>query len=175
MSMCLSPVHTTKHQECNVMQDIDLHTVPLKSHQGAGHSTTTTVLRPLCRTTCIIWHPPVKNWRILLEQSFPARVPLLMATNALRLGRRSWSFQWCYLHCLCTGTSRKKIILPPSPQGSHSPYILGDTTRPRHITCPSLIEIGPKTAEKNFAQTNKETNKQTDRQTDTMKIMVTWP
>ena len=21
------------------------------------------------------------------------------------------------------------------PQGSHSPYILGDTTRPRHITC----------------------------------------
>ena len=22
----------------------------------------------------------------------------------------------------------------PSPQGSHSPYILGDTTRPRHIT-----------------------------------------
>ena len=22
----------------------------------------------------------------------------------------------------------------PSPQGSHSPYILGDTTRPRHTT-----------------------------------------
>jgi len=22
----------------------------------------------------------------------------------------------------------------PSPQGSHNPYILGDTTRPRHIT-----------------------------------------
>jgi len=36
--------------------------------------------------------------------------------------------------------------------------------------CPSLIEIGSKTAEKNSAQTNrqtdKETNKQTDRQTD---------
>jgi len=45
--------------------------------------------------------------------------------------------------------------------------------------CPSLIEIGSKTAEKNFAQTNKQTNKQTnrqtDRQTDTTKIMVTWP
>ena len=43
----------------------------------------------------------------------------------------------------------------PSPQGSHSPYILGDTTRP------SLIEIGSKTAEKNSAQTNTPTNQQT--------------
>jgi len=33
--------------------------------------------------------------------------------------------------------------------------------------CPSLIQIGSKTAEKNSAQTNK--------QTDTTKIMVTWP
>jgi len=33
--------------------------------------------------------------------------------------------------------------------------------------CPSLIEIGSKTAEKNSAQTN--------RQTNTTKIMVTWP
>jgi len=32
--------------------------------------------------------------------------------------------------------------------------------------CPSLIEIGSKTAEKNSAQTNKQTNKQTNRQTD---------
>ena len=37
--------------------------------------------------------------------------------------------------------------------------------------CPSLIQIGSKTAEKNSAQTNKQTNKQTD----TTKIMVTWP
>ena len=58
-----------------------------------------------------------------------------------------------------------KFLGSPSPQGSHSPYILGDTTR--HITCPSLIEIGSKAAEKNSAQTNK--------QTDTTKIMVTWP
>jgi len=56
----------------------------------------------------------------------------------------------------------------PSPQGSHSPYILGDTTRPRRITCPSMIEIGSKTAEKNSAhkQTNKQTDRQTDRQTN---------
>jgi len=31
---------------------------------------------------------PVKNWRILLEQSFTARMALLMATSAFRLGRR---------------------------------------------------------------------------------------
>jgi len=29
----------------------------------------------------------VKNWMILLEQSFTACMPLLMAANALRLGR----------------------------------------------------------------------------------------
>jgi len=32
--------------------------------------------------------------------------------------------------------------------------------------CPSLIEIGSKTAEKNSAQTNKQTNRQTDKQTN---------
>jgi len=32
--------------------------------------------------------PPLKNWRILLEQSFTARMPLLMATSAYELSRR---------------------------------------------------------------------------------------
>jgi len=32
--------------------------------------------------------------------------------------------------------------------------------------CPSLIEIGSKTAEKNSVQSNRQTNKQTDKQTD---------
>jgi len=41
--------------------------------------------------------------------------------------------------------------------------------------CPSLIQIGSKTTEKNSVQTNKQTNERTDRQTDTTKIMVTWP
>jgi len=40
--------------------------------------------------------------------------------------------------------------------------------------CPSLIEIGSKTAEKKSAQTNRQADKQTDKQTDTTKIMVTW-
>jgi len=31
---------------------------------------------------------PVKNWRILLEQSFTARTPLLTAASAFCLGRR---------------------------------------------------------------------------------------
>jgi len=47
----------------------------------------------------------------------------------------------------------------PSPQGSHSPHILGDTTRPGHVTCPSLIQIGSKTAGKNSAQTDKQTDR----------------
>jgi len=32
--------------------------------------------------------------------------------------------------------------------------------------CPSLIEIGLKTAEKNSTQTNRQTNRQTDKQID---------
>jgi len=32
--------------------------------------------------------PPVKNWRILLVQSFTAHMSLLMATSAFGLGRR---------------------------------------------------------------------------------------
>jgi len=47
--------------------------------------TTTTVLRPLYRTTCLA--QPAKKWRILLEQSFTARIRLLMATSAFGLGR----------------------------------------------------------------------------------------
>ena len=35
-------------------------------------------------------------------QSFTARVPLLSATSAFGLGRRRWSSQQCYLHCLRT-------------------------------------------------------------------------
>jgi len=42
------------------------------------------------------------TWKILLVQSFTARVPLLTVTSALGLGRRHWSSQQCYLHCLRT-------------------------------------------------------------------------
>ena len=45
----------------------------------------------------------------------------------------------------------------PSPQGSHSPYILGDTTRPGHATC-------NKSDRRRLRKTlHKQTNRQTDR------------
>ena len=55
------------------------------------------------------------------------------------------------------------------PQGSHSPNILGDTTRPRHIT-KTYVQVWSKSDQRwlrKAAQTNKPT--------DTTKIMVTWP
>jgi len=59
------------------------------------------------------------------------------------------------------------------PQGLHSPYILGDTTRPRHIT---YVQVLSKSDKKNWIKDSWEklcTNKQTDKPTDTTKIMVT--
>ena len=65
----------------------------------------------------------------------------------------------------------------PSPHGSHSPYILGDTTRPGHVTCVLVwSKLDRRRLRKTLhKQTNKQTDRQTDRQTDTTNIMVTWP
>jgi len=50
----------------------------------------------------------------------------------------------------------------PSPQGSHSPYILGDTTRPRRKT---YVLVWSKSDQRRLRKTlHKQTNKQTDRQ-----------
>jgi len=50
----------------------------------------------------------------------------------------------------------------------HSPYILGDTTRPRHITC---VLLWSKSDQRRLRKTlHKQTDRQTDRQTDTTKI-----
>ena len=54
----------------------------------------------------------------------------------------------------------------PSPQGSYSPYILGDTTRPGRVTCVLVWSKSDRRRLTNSAQTNKQTNKQTDRQTN---------
>jgi len=53
----------------------------------------------------------VKNWKILLVQSFAAPMPLLTATSAFGLGRRRWSSQQCYLRCLRTspGLNEKTV------------------------------------------------------------------
>jgi len=49
----------------------------------------------------------------------------------------------------------------PSPQGSHSPYILGDTTRPRHIT---YVLVWSKSDQRRLRKTmHKQTNRQTNK------------
>jgi len=61
----------------------------------------------------------------------------------------------------------------PSSQGSHSPYILKDTTRSRHIT---HVLVWSKSDQRRLRKTqHKQTNRQTHKPTDTTKIMVTWP
>ena len=61
----------------------------------------------------------------------------------------------------------------PSPQGSYSPYILGDTTRPGRVIC---VLVWSKSDRRRLRKTlHKQTDKQTNRQTDTTKIMVTRP
>jgi len=68
-------------------------------------------------------------------------------------------------------TPKNTIFLgSPTPQGSHSLYILRDTTRPRHITC---VLVWSKSDQRRWEKLC--TNKQTDRHTDTTKTMVIWP
>ena len=51
----------------------------------------------------------------------------------------------------------------PSPQGSHSPYIIGDTTRPRHTT---YVQVWSKSDQRRLRKTlHKQTNRQTNQQT----------
>ena len=105
---------------------------------------------------------------------------------------------WCYIHCHskigyefvtvcllaillktsgyamvvhgCPQTPKIQVFWgSPSPQGAHSPYILGDTTRPGHVTC---VLVWSKSDQRRL---RKKLHKQTDKQTDTTKIMVTWP
>ena len=61
------------------------------------------------------------------------------------------------------------------PPGVAQPYILGDTTRPGHVTRVLVWSKSDRRWLRKLCTKNKQTNKQTDRETDTMKIMVTWP
>jgi len=55
----------------------------------------------------------------------------------------------------------KSFLGSPSPQGSHSPYILGDTTRPGHVTC---VLVWSKSDQRRLRKTlHKQTDKQTNR------------
>ena len=55
-----------------------------------------------------------------------------------------------------------KFLGVTQPQGSHSPYILRDITRPRHIT---YVQVWSKSDQRRLRKTlqNKQTDKQTDR------------
>ena len=72
---------------------------------------------------------------------------------------------------------RGSFLRPKTPKntsflGSPSPYILGDTTRPRHIT---YVLVWSKSDQRRLRKTlHKQTNRQTDKPTETTKIMVTW-
>jgi len=70
--------------------------------------------RPLYRSTCVNQH--LQNWRILLVQSFSARMPLQTASSTFRLWRKCWSSQHCYLHCLCTFVTKKCLKIPKCSQ-----------------------------------------------------------
>jgi len=84
--------------------------------------------------------------------------------NKVKLAATLWWFTAAPKHL--------KILVfwgSPSPQGSYSPYILGDTTRPG-------VLIWSKSDRRRLRKTlHKQTSRQTNRQTDTTKIMVTWP
>ena len=91
-------------------------------------------------------------------------------------------------HNPVTTVGRDSFLSPKTPintsflavtqgPGPHSPYILGDTTRPRRIT---YVLVWSKADQRRLRktlhkQTNKQTHRQTDKPTDTTKIMVTWP
>jgi len=51
-------------------------------------------LQPLYRTTCIGHHLTVKNWRILLEQSFTVSMSLLTATYYQIIYSLQSHFHW---------------------------------------------------------------------------------
>jgi len=70
------------------------------------------VIADLSNCWALVWHlyrvyrcypvlvSPVKNWRILLEQSFTAYLPFLRTACAYGLGKRCWSSA-PHLHTMC--------------------------------------------------------------------------
>ena len=58
-----------------------------------------------------------------------------------------------------------EVTQPPGVAQPLGLYSRGHNYTQTYNICPSLIEIGSKTAEKNYAQTNRQTDKQTNQQT----------
>ena len=65
------------------------------------------ILQPLYKSTCISPAPPVKNWRILLVQSFTASMPLLTATTCQLTGEKSEAYLSPCFKCTCNLTGRR--------------------------------------------------------------------
>jgi len=61
-------------------------------------------------------------------------------------------------------TPKKQVFYrSPIPQGSHSAYILGHTTRPRHLT---YVQVSSKADQRRLTKTlHNQTDKQTNKQT----------
>jgi len=79
-----------------------------------------------------------------------------MSKNKIKLAATLWWF-----------TAAPKRLKIQVFWGSPSPYILGDTTRPGHVTCVLVwSKSDPRRLRKTLRkQTNRQTDKQTDKQT----------
>ena len=93
----LSAQHArTDHRKCNICCNRRHLRDACDTYNDNNHRSTAIIQVNLRKPA-----PPVKNYRILLVQSFTALTPLLTATSAFGLWRRRWSsHQQCYLHCL---------------------------------------------------------------------------
>jgi len=93
----LSAQHArTDHRKCNICCNRWHLRDACDTYNDNNHRSTAIIQVNLRKPA-----PPVKNYRILLVQSFTALTALLTATSAFGLWRRRWSsHQQCYLHCL---------------------------------------------------------------------------
>ena len=111
----------------------------------------------------LVWQPPIIECRIVKPG---ARSSERTATSIT--GHATWWWWWLllltsdYAMVVHGRPKTPKIQVfwgSPSPQGSHSPYILRDTIRPGHVTC-ALVR-----SKSDRRRLRKTLHKQTDKQT----------
>ena len=127
--------------------------MPLKSHATAAVINQPTNRRSTATIHIILREPapPVKNWRILLVQSFIARMPLLTATSAFGFRRRCWSScQRCYLCCLRTLLQAAAVLTARGRWIDAATYWIRLWIPNTHHIFP-ILHNGPRDASKNGA------------------------